>query len=124
MPLYVRAGSIIPFGPEEEYSNQKAANPIEIRVYPGADGNFTLYEDENDNYNYEKGKYATIPLQWNDANRTLTIGARKGSFPGMLETRSFRVTFVSDNHGEGIEPAASPDQTVQYSGREVLVTRK
>jgi alpha-D-xyloside xylohydrolase len=124
MPLYVRAGSIIPFGPEEEYSNQKPADPIELRVYPGADGSFTLYEDENDTYHYEKGACATIPMQWNDSTRTLTIGARKGSFPGMLEGRTFRVVFVSENHGGGVESAANPDQTIQYSGREVSVTEK
>jgi alpha-D-xyloside xylohydrolase len=121
MPLYVRAGSIIPFGPQEEYSNQKPADPIELRIYPGADGSFTLYEDENDTYHYEKGAYATIPIQWNDSTRTLTIGARKGSFLGMLDSRTFRVMFVSENHGGGIESAASSDQTVQYSGREVSV---
>ncbi len=98
MPLYVRAGSIIPLGPEEEYSNQKAADPVELRVYPGADGSFTLYEDENDTYHYEKGAFATIPLHWNDSTRTLTIGARTGSFPGMLDGRTFRVVFVSEGH--------------------------
>jgi alpha-D-xyloside xylohydrolase len=124
MPLYVRAGSIVPFGPDEEYANQKPADPIELRVYPGADGSFTLYEDENDTYHYEKGVYATIPIQWNDSTRTLTIGARKGSFPGMLKGRTFHVVFVSHNHGGGIESAASPDQAVQYSGREVSVLEK
>jgi alpha-D-xyloside xylohydrolase len=120
----LRAGSIIPFGLEEEYSNQKPADPIELRVYPGADGSFTLYEDENDTYHYEKGAYATIAIQWNDSTRTLTIGARKGRFPGMLENRTFRVVLVSENHGGGVESAASPDQTIQYSGREVYVTEK
>jgi len=124
MPLYVRAGSIIPMGPEEEYSNQKPADPIELRVYPGADGSFTLYEDENDTYHYEKGAYATIPLHWNDSTRTLTIGARKGSFPGMLESRSFHVVFVKENHGGAIDETTNPDQTVRYSGREVAVTQK
>jgi alpha-D-xyloside xylohydrolase len=124
MPLYVRAGSIVPLGPEEEYSNQKPADLIELRVYPGADGSFTLYEDENDTYHYEKGAYATIPIQWNDSTHTLTLGARKGSFPGMLENRTFRVVFVSDDHGGGIENAASPDRTVKYSGREVSVSKK
>jgi alpha-D-xyloside xylohydrolase len=124
MPLYVRAGSIIPFGPEEEYSNQKPADPIELRVYPGADGSFTLYEDENDTYHYEKGTYTTIPIQWNDSTRTLTVSTRKGSFPGMLDSRTFRVVFVSDNHGGGVESGASPDQTIQYSGREVSVIEK
>ncbi len=124
MPLYVRAGSIIPLGPEEEYSNQKAADPVELRVYPGADGSFTLYEDENDTYHYEKGAFATIPLHWNDSTRTLTIGARTGSFPGMLDGRTFRVVFVSEGHGGGGDSTINADQTVQYSGREVLVTAK
>src|SRR5258708_10749528 len=124
MPLFVRAGSIIPLGPQEEYSNQKPADPIELRVYPGADRSFTLFEDENDTYHYEKGAYATIPMQWNDSTRTLTIGARKGSFPGMLEKRTFHVTFVSENHGAGIESTADPDQVVQYSGTELSVSEK
>jgi len=127
MPLYVRAGSIIPFGPQEEYATQKPSDPSELRVYPGADGSFMLYEDENDSYHYENGAYATIPIQWNNSTRTLaplTLGARKGSFPGMLENRTFRILFVSENHGGGIESAASPDQSVQYSGREVSVTQE
>ncbi len=124
MPLFVRAGSIVPLGPEEEYSTQKPADPIELRVYPGADGNFTLYEDENDTYQYEKGKYAIIPIHWNDSSRTLTIGARKGSFPGMLENRTFGVVFVKADHGSGVASAAEPDQTVQYSGREVSISAK
>ena len=76
-------------GPDVEYATEKPADPIELRVYRGADGDFTLYEDENDNYNYEKGVYATIPMHWNDATQALTIGERKGSFPGMLENRAF-----------------------------------
>ncbi len=124
LPLYVRAGSIIPFGPEEEYSNQKSADPIELRIYPGADGDFTLYEDEGDTYNYEKGKYATIPIHWNDATHTLTVGERKGSFPGMLENRTFNVIFAGESRGTGVRVVVSPDQTVQYSCREVTVTVK
>jgi len=124
MPLFVRAGSIIPLGPEEEYSNQRPADPIELRVYPGADGDFTLYEDENDTYQYEKGKYATIPIHWNDSARTLTIGSRKGSFPGMLQNRAFRVVFVKADHGTGVASAAEPDQTIQYSGGEVSISAK
>jgi len=123
MPLYVRAGSIVPLGPEEEYSNQKPADPIELRVYPGADGDFTLYEDEGDTYNYEKGKYSTIPIHWNDATHTLTIGERKGSFTGMLESRRFNVTFVQENAGAGVE-SSTPDQTVEYSGKEASITAR
>jgi alpha-D-xyloside xylohydrolase len=121
MPLYVRAGSIIPLGPEEEYSTQKPADPIELRIYPGEDGDFTVYEDENDSYNYEKGQYATIPIHWNDASRVLTVGERKGSFPGMLENRTFNIVFVSSDHGTGVESLQNPDRAVQYSGREVSV---
>jgi alpha-D-xyloside xylohydrolase len=81
-----------------------------------------LYEDENDNYNYERGVYATIPIQWDEARNTLTIGARKGKFPGMLETRTFRIVFVAQDHGTGIGPTAQPDKVVEYSGSPVTVT--
>lgn len=108
-------------GPEEQYAKQKADAPIEVRVYPGADGDFTLYEDEGDTYNYEKGKYATIPLLWNDSTQTLTIGERKGSFPGMIENRTFNVVVVGENHGVGVESAGAPDKTVQYSGKAISV---
>jgi alpha-D-xyloside xylohydrolase len=121
LPLYVRAGSIVPLGPDEEWSTEKPADPIELRIYPGADGEFTIYEDENDNYNYEKGAYATIPLQWNDATRSLTISDRKGQFPGMLENRTFRIVFVRENHGVGINPADQTDKSVQYSGKQITV---
>ena len=112
IPLYVRAGSILPMGPDLEYADQKAADPIELRVYRGADGSFELYEDENDTYNYERGQRATIPMKWDENAKTLTIGARVGSFPGMLASRTFRVVF--DGGG--------PAKTVQYSGRPVSVT--
>ena len=123
MPLYVRAGSILPMGPDAEYAGEKPADPIELRIYPGADGSFTLYEDENDNYNYEKGIYSTIPLFWDDARQTLTIGERKGRFPGMLETRTFRVVFEGEGRGTGIEPTAKADKVVQYSGKSIAVVR-
>jgi alpha-D-xyloside xylohydrolase len=124
MPLYVRAGSIVPMCPEEEYSNQKPADPIELRVYPGADGDFTLYDDEGDTYNYEKEKYTTIPIHWNDAEHKLTIGDRRGSFPGMLANRTFNVAFVREGHGAGIEPSRATDQVIQYSGGEASVSVK
>ena len=84
LPLFVRAGSIVPMGPAMEWTTEKPADPLEVRVYPGADGDFTLYEDENDGYNYTKGAHATIALHWDDAAKTLAVGAREGSFPGML----------------------------------------
>ncbi len=122
LPLYIRAGSIVPFGPAVEWSTEKPADPIELRIYRGADGEFTLYEDENDNYNYEKGVHATITFRWDDAKRTLTIGDRQGEFPGMLTSRTFRVVLVGENHGVGIAPCDTPDKVVQYSGRKIVVT--
>jgi alpha-D-xyloside xylohydrolase len=124
LPLYVKAGSIVPLGPDEEWSTQKPADPIELRIYPGADGDFVIYEDENDNYDYEKGVYATIPLHWDDRTQTLTIGERQGQFPGMLENRTFNVVFVRDNHAVGVNPADEADNVVQYSGKQLTVTRE
>ena len=91
VPMFVRAGSILPLGPEMQYVGEKAWDNLELRIYPGADGSFTLYEDEGDGYNYEKGIYSTIAMQWNDRTRTLTIGERQGSFPGMLNHRLFTI---------------------------------
>ena len=122
LPLYVRAGSILPLGPEQEWSTQKAPDPVELRIYRGADGDFALYEDENDTYNYEKGAYATIPVHWDDVGHRLTIGDRKGQFPGMLESRSFRIVFVAENHGVGINSTDEADKVVQYSGKQITVT--
>nr|MCR5179884.1 DUF5110 domain-containing protein [Bacteroidaceae bacterium] len=113
MPVYVRAGSIIPFGPEVQYSNEKPWDNLEIRVYPGADATFTLYEDEGDNYNYERGAFTEIPFQWNDKTRQLTIGVRKGEFPGMLQQRRFTIVVVG-------QEAESP-RVVDYSGEAVTL---
>ena len=99
MPLFVRAGSIVPLGPELQYAAEKPADPIELRVYRGADGVFTLYEDEGDSYRYEQGAYATIPISWNDKTHALTIGTRRGKFPGMLEQRTFRIVVVAPGVG-------------------------
>jgi len=121
MPLYVKAGSIIPMGPYLQYATEKPANPIELRIYRGADGEFTIYEDENDNYNYEKGVYATIPIKWDEAKQTLTIGERSGTFPGMLEKRTFQIVWVKTGHGIGVEPTIKPDKIIKYSGRKISV---
>ncbi len=121
MPLFVKAGSIVPLGPDLQYAEEKKADPLEVRIYPGADAEFTLYEDENDNYNYEKGAYATILMKWNDKARKLTIGKREGEFPGMLKQRTIHIVLVDKNHGTGIEPELKPDKTVVYSGKELAV---
>ena len=121
MPLFVRAGSIVPMGPVMEYATERPADTIELRVYPGADGRFTLYEDGNDGYQYERGQFAVIPLEWVDARKELAIHETKGSFPGMLKHRVFRVVLVREGHGVGEEPETVYDKVVEYSGREVSV---
>jgi len=109
-------------GPVMEYATEKAADSIELRIYPGADGKFVYYEDENDNYNYEKGQSATIGFSWNDLLRQLTISGRKGSFPGMLTSRVFNVVIVQKGKGIGELAAATADRMVKYSGKELVVT--
>lgn len=120
MPLYVRAGSIIPLGPKIEYTAQ-ATDPIELRVYRGANASFTLYEDEGDNYNYEEGVYSLIPISWNENAQTLTIGERQGRFRGMTRQHIFQIVWVSPGHGAGIPVEDKPDATIQYNGRQVTV---
>ena len=121
LPLFIRPGSIIPMGPFLQYSNEKPADPIELRIYPGANGSFTLYEDEGDSYRYEKGVYATIDFTWDDAAKTLTIGQRKGEFPGMLKERTLNIVLVSEDHGAGIALTEQSDAVVEYNGKPVNV---
>jgi len=118
IPLYVKAGSILPIGPKVQYAAEKKWDILEIRVYPGSDGEFILYEDENDNYNYEKGFYSTIKFKWNDSTNTLNIGKRGGDFLGVLKTRTFNVVIVSTNHGTGSELTQKIEKTVTYNGTE------
>ena len=122
LPLYIRPGSIIPLGPLLQYSNEKPADPIELRIYRGANATFTLYEDQGDNYDYEKGVFATIPIAWHDTTHTLEIGKRRGEFPGMLKSRTFNLVWVSANHGAGVAATKNPDATVHYDGRAMRVT--
>jgi alpha-D-xyloside xylohydrolase len=103
IPLYVKAGSILPLGPQVQYAAEKKWDHLEIRVYPGSDGQFVLYEDENDNYNYEKGIYSTITFKWDNKARTLTIGERNGQFPGMPATRQFSVLLVGGKEGKVVD---------------------
>jgi alpha-D-xyloside xylohydrolase len=107
-----------------QYAMEKPADPIELRVYRGADGKFTLYEDEGDGYNYEKNAFATIPFEWNEARQSLTIGKRSGKFPGMLLERTFRVVFVSPGHGTGMTAESQADAVIHYSGKAVTVSAK
>lgn len=108
VPMFVRAGSILPMGPVAQYVGEKKWDNLELRIYPGADASFMLYEDEGDNYNYEKGIYATIPIRWTERTRTLTIGERKGTYPGMPEKRKFTIVTPDGNQ-----------QTIEYGGQSV-----
>lgn len=110
IPLYIKAGSILPIGPKVQYATEKNWDNLELRVYEGADGEFTLYEDENDNYNYEKGIYSTITFTWNDAKNVLTISDRKGEFPGMLLERKFNIVLVGKTN-----------KVVDFKGKKVTV---
>jgi alpha-D-xyloside xylohydrolase len=122
MPLFVRAGSIVPMGPQIEYATQDPAGPIELRIYRGADGEFNLYEDAGDSYDYQKGQHSLIPIHWDDSKSQLTIAARKGSFAGMVEHRTFRIVLVGNGHGAGVEVASKANAELAYDGREVQAT--
>ncbi len=110
IPLYVKAGSIITVGPQVQYATEKPWDHLELKVYAGANGNFILYEDEFDNYNYEKGAYTEIPISWNNASRKLTIGARKGAYEGMLKNRKFTVTLQDGTQ-----------KNIDYNGKAISV---
>lgn len=121
VPVYVRAGSILPLGPFQQYSNEKNWDNLEIRIYPGADGEFILYEDEGDSYNYEKGLYSEIALKWDDTSNTLRIADRKGEYPGMLKARTFNFIIVDPQGGIGVDVSGEMSKTVQYTGQETVV---
>jgi alpha-D-xyloside xylohydrolase len=120
IPIYGRVGSIIPFGPHAESSSAKS-DPIELRIYAGASAKFTLYEDEGDSYDYERGVYSEIPIHWDDNSGLLTIGDRRGRFQGMLETRTFRIVIVREGQGTGIAASSEPDATIEYAGKSTSV---
>ena len=125
IPVFVPEGAILPVGPEMEWSDQKKAELIDLYIYAGKDGQFTIYEDEGTNYNYEKGKYATFDIKYNDAQKTVTIGTRKGSFDGMLQSRRFNVILVNAKNGQGVNLAKSPKgKMVKYAGKQVVVKLK
>lgn len=121
IPLYFREGSIVPLGPEIQYTTQKPADTLTLFVFTGKDANFTLYEDENVNYNYEKGAYTLIPLTFDNASKTLTIGNRTGSFVGMLQHRVFNVVFITAGTPAKVNFNTGADQQIVYDGKELKV---
>lgn len=113
IPLYIKAGSIIPFGPDVQFATEKKWDNLSVKVYPGADSDFVLYEDEFDNYNYEKGDYTEIPFHWNEKSKTLTINARKGQYKGMIEKRNFNLILPDGQQ-----------KSVNYSGKKIEISFK
>ncbi|MEM1581633.1 MAG: glycoside hydrolase family 31 protein [Candidatus Bathyarchaeia archaeon] len=120
LPIHVKAGSIVPMGPSLQYAGEKPMNPMEIRVYQGADGSFTIYEDDGETNRYENGEYSLINLEWRDKEKTLIIDERIGKYPKMLRKRTFNIVLVKDGHGIGLDET-EPDQTLQYKGRRVSI---
>jgi alpha-D-xyloside xylohydrolase len=120
MPLYVRSGSIVPIGPQIQFTGDQPDAPIELWVYPGRDASFVLYEDEGDNYNYEQGSFTTIRMEWNDSTRQLTLDNRQGSYPGMQASRVFRVVIAD---GKPFDPLAEETQAreISYDGNRAVV---
>lgn len=120
LPLFVKAGTILPIGPRIQYATEETGKPMEIRIYRGKDASFTLYEDDNETYDYEKGEYATIEFKWNDKARTLSISDQKGIFKGMKPNKTFHITVVDTAHGIGID-SSQPAQIIGYTGKSVEV---
>jgi len=123
IPLFVRAGSIVPMAEITQFVGEKPDTPLEIRIYPGANGSLQLYEDEGDSYRYEQGKFSTITFQWDDQTQTVKIGSRRGTFNGCLKKRLFNIVWVTESHGVGIE-TTSPNMVVDYTGNRISVKRK
>jgi alpha-D-xyloside xylohydrolase len=123
IPLYVRAGSIIPIGPEIQYTDEKPDAPITLYVYTGRDGAFTLYEDAGMDYGYEKGAFATIRMSYDQSRGELTLGPRMGTFPGMVNRRTFNVRWISAGTRDASNFTTTPDQTVEYSGVQLVIRR-
>ena len=116
IPVFVREGSIIPCGPDIQYAGEKRADPIRLFVYAGNDGSFTLYEDEGTNYDYERGRFSLIPLSYSDKNHLLTIGDRRGDFPGMLKHRTFEVVWITAGRPSGLDGTSTPETAISYDG--------
>lgn len=123
IPVYVKEGSIIPSGPELQYTSEKATDPLTLFVYTGKDAAFSLYEDEGTNYNYEKGAFSTIDFTYNEVAKTLTVGNRKGSFTGMLKNRTINVVFISAKAPKGMAFNEKADQTIKYTGKQIRITQ-
>ncbi|HEU0226903.1 MAG TPA: DUF5110 domain-containing protein, partial [Arachidicoccus soli] len=119
MPIFVKAGSIIPFGPALQYTSEKKADTITLNVYTGADASFNLYEDEGTNYNYEKGAYSIIPIKYNESTKTVTVGNRVGEFKGMLLKRIFYIRFINPDHPKVLDFNNNAGAYIIYKGKKM-----
>lgn len=124
IPVFVKEGSIVPFGPALQYTSEKKNDTLTLYVYKGNDASFTLYEDENTNYNYEKGKYTTIPFYYNEQSKSLTIDTRKGEFDGMLKERVFRILWIDQNKNIGFDIDRKADASIKYKGEKIIIQNK
>jgi len=122
IPIFVKAGSIIPFGPAIQYTGQKQPDPIRLYVYTGRDGAFTLYEDEGTNYNYEKGVFSQIAFEYDEQAKALTIHPRQGQFPGMLQKRTFEIVWITPQRAKSPDFEGEPDDRILYEGGEIIVS--
>jgi alpha-D-xyloside xylohydrolase len=120
LPLYIKAGSIIPWGPKVQFAEEKKWDNLEVRIYPGADADFTLYEDEGNSYNYEKGQFSEVHFHWDDSDKLLSISDRKGNFPGMLKNRKFNFVWVDKENGIGTG-SSKADKSIVYKGKRIIV---
>jgi alpha-D-xyloside xylohydrolase len=123
MPLFVKAGSIIPAGPNIQYTVEKQADPITLYVYTGANASIDLYNDEAINYNYQKGKFEKIKITYDETSKTLTIGERQGTYEGALNERTFEIVWIDKNKPVGISLTTKPDQVIKYVGNMITINR-
>jgi alpha-D-xyloside xylohydrolase len=121
MPLFLRAGSIVPFGPDIQHTSEKPDAPLSLVVYAGANGEFSLYEDDGTSLGYQRGAYSRIPLRWDERAGALTIGAREGRWQGMPERREFQVRLVSGAKPSALDSDRPSDAVVSYDGAQKIV---
>jgi alpha-D-xyloside xylohydrolase len=124
MPVFVKEGSIIPFGPAMQYTNEKPEDPINLFVYTGKDASFNLYEDADTTYDYEHGAYTNIPITYNEVNKTLKIGKREGAFKGMLKNRTFKIIWISKDNPKPLNMDQKENALIRYNGKEASVRMK
>jgi alpha-D-xyloside xylohydrolase len=124
IPVFVKEGSVIPAGPALQYTSQKQADTITLFVYTGRNTSFTLYEDDDTTYNYEKGMYSTIKCNYDENTKTLTIGDRNKSFPGMLQKRIFNIVWIKKDRPVSFDFNENSDEQILYEGKRVSATMK